>query len=144
MDSIIVRTAARLMLPVLLLFSIFLLLRGHNAPGGGFAAGLVVAAAIILLALAGGLRDAEAIIPLPTARYMMALGLLLAGLAAAAPLVVGQAFMTGVWLDIPLPEGGHLEVGSPLLFDVGIDIVVMGMVLTVVLHLIGEVEKWSL
>jgi multicomponent Na+:H+ antiporter subunit B len=143
MGSIIVRTAARLMLPLLILFSIFLLLRGHNAPGGGFAGGLVAAASIILLALAGGLRDAEAILPAATARRVMALGLLVAGLSATLPLVAGRPFMKSLWHVADLPGLGHVELGTPLLFDMGVYLVVIGMVLTVVLRLIDEVERWK-
>jgi multicomponent Na+:H+ antiporter subunit B len=145
MDSIIVRTAARLMLPLLILFSIFLLLRGHNAPGGGFAGGLVAAAAIILLALAGGLRDAEAILPAAMARYLMPLGLLLAGGSAVLPLLAGKAFMEGLWLEDVHSSSilSNAELGTPVLFDVGVYVVVVGMVLTVVLRLIAEVEQWK-
>lgn len=141
MGSIIVRTAARLMLPLLILFSIFLLLRGHNAPGGGFAGGLVAAAAIVLLALAGGLRDAEAVLPAATARRAMALGLLVAGLSAALPLLLGQPFMKSLWWELEAPGLGRVELGTPLLFDTGVYTVVVGMVLTVVLRLIDEVER---
>ncbi len=142
MDSIIVRAAARLMLPLLLMFAIFMLVRGHNEPGGGFVGGLLAATAIILLALAGGLHDAEAIVSIAAAWRMMALGLLLAGLSALLPLLAGLAFMQGLWLDLHLPGGGQLQVGTPLLFDVGVSIVVVGMALTVVLRLIREVERW--
>ncbi len=142
MDSLIIRTAARLMLPLLILFSVFLLLRGHNAPGGGFAGGLVAASAIILLALAGGRRDAEVVLPAAIARRVMAVGLLLAGLSATAPLLAGKPFMKGLWVSDYWPAS-HIELGTPLLFDLGVDIVVLGMALTVVLRLIDEVERWS-
>jgi multicomponent Na+:H+ antiporter subunit B len=142
MNSIIVRATARLMLPLLLLLAIFLLLRGHHEPGGGFAGGLVAATAIILLAMAGGLREAETIVPIATAWRLLALGLLIATISAIVPLLLGQAFMQGLWLELELPGWGPVKVGTPLLFDVGVGIVVVGMVLTVVLRLIAEVELW--
>lgn len=142
-DSLIVRTAARVVLPLLILFSIFLLLRGHNSPGGGFVGGLVAASAIILLALAGGLRSAEVVLPTAYARRLMGLGLLLAGLAATLPLALGQPFMKGLWQTVSMPGLGQVEIGTPVLFDVGVYVVVLGMTLTVVLRLIHEVEQWK-
>ncbi len=141
MDSLIVRAAARIMLPLLILFSIFMLLRGHNSPGGGFVGGLVAAIAIILLSMAGGLRDAEVVFPAAHARWWMALGLALAGSAATLPLLFGHPFMKGLWQTVSLPGLGELEIGTPVIFDVGVYIVVLGMTLTVVLRLIGQVEQ---
>ena len=143
MGSLIVRTAARLLLPLLVLFSVFLLLRGHEAPGGGFVGGLVAAGAVILLALSGGLRAAEAVFPAAYARTVMGAGLLVAGLAASLSLFLGQPFMKGLWVTVKLPALGPVELGTPLLFDLGVYIVVLGMTLTVVLHLIAEVERWK-
>lgn len=144
MDSIIVRTAARLLLPLMMLFSTYLLVRGHNAPGGGFIGGLVAAAGIALLVMGGGLRSAEAIVPAGRARRWIAVGLLLAGLSAVLPLFWGRPLMTGLWVKIPLPGVAAIEVGTPILFDVGVYIVVVGMVLTVILRLAHEVELWKL
>ncbi len=141
MDSIIVRTATRAILPLLLLFAVFLFLRGHNAPGGGFIGGLVAAAAIILLALAGGLRYAEAVFPIAQAQLTLALGLLIACLAAIIPLFLGQPLMTGLWPEITIPGLG--EIGTPFIFDLGVFLVVVGMTLIVVLHLIEKVEQWK-
>lgn len=143
MDSIIVRTAVRLLLPLMMLFSAYLLVRGHNAPGGGFIGGLVAAAGIALLAMAGGLRSAEAIVPAARARRLIALGLLLAGLAAVLPLFWGRPLMTGLWTAIAVPGLEPIEVGTPILFDGGVYIVVVGMALTVILRLVHEVELWK-
>jgi multicomponent Na+:H+ antiporter subunit B len=142
MNSVIVRAVARLMLPLLLLLAIFLLLRGHHEPGGGFAGGLVAATAIILLALAGGLREAEVIVPMSAAWRLLALGLWVAAMSAIFPLLAGKAFMHGLWLVVQVPVVGPVEFGTPVLFDVGVSIVVVGMVLTVVLRLMAEVELW--
>lgn len=143
MDSIIVRTAVRLLLPLMMLFSVYLLVRGHNAPGGGFIGGLVAAAAIALLLMAGGLRSAEAIVPAARARRWIALGLLLAGSSAVLPLFWGRPLMTGLWTKIAVPGLAPIEVGTPILFDVGVYIVVVGMALTVILRLVHEVELWK-
>jgi multicomponent Na+:H+ antiporter subunit B len=145
-NSVIIRTAARLMLPLLLLFSVYLLLRGHNEPGGGFVGGLVAASALILLALAGGVSEVEAVIAVELARSAMAVGLFIAGGSALLPLFMGMAFMEGIWLSDYLAPSQLLtefDFGTPLLFDIGVDIVVLGMVITVVLRLMGEVEEWK-
>lgn len=145
MNSVIIRTAARLMLPLLLLFSVYLLLRGHNEPGGGFVGGLVAASALILLALAGGVDDVQAVLAVDMARTAMAVGLFIAGGSALLPLLMGKVFMEGIWLSDYLPAGRlpvDFDFGTPLIFDIGVDIVVIGMVITVVLSLMGEVEEW--
>lgn len=138
MDSPIVRTATRAILPILLLFALFVLFRGHNQPGGGFIAGLVAAVAIILLAVAGGNALAEAVVSRAKARLLMGIGLLCSGTAAILPMFMGKALMTATWLDITIPSVGLL--GTPLLFDIGVSFTVIGMTLMVVLRLIEKVE----
>ncbi|MCL4871539.1 MAG: Na+/H+ antiporter subunit B [Anaerolineae bacterium] len=140
MDSLIVRTATKTILPLLLMFAIFLFLRGHNEPGGGFIGGLVAAAAIILLAVSGGVRHAETVTTRQTAQRMMAVGLLLAWLTAVGPILWGKPLLYGYW-----PPGWEIlgigKLGTPLLFDLGVFFVVIGMTLLVVLQLVDRVEK---
>lgn len=133
-DSLILRSAARLLLPLLLLFSVFLLLRGHNEPGGGFAGGLVAAAAFTLLTIATDVPTTRRTLRM-SPRIFMGAGLLTAIASGVAGLVGGGAFLTGLWADVPLPGGAKLAVGTPLLFDVGVYLVVVGVVLTIVLSL---------
>lgn len=129
MRSLILSTASRLLLPLLLVFSVFVLLRGHNDPGGGFVAGLVAASAFALYALAFDVRQAlQALRVSP--RKLIAIGLLLAMLSASFPLLLGQPFMTGMVADMQLPALGHPSV--PLFFDAGVYLVVIGVVLTIV------------
>lgn len=138
MDSPIVRTTTRAILPILFLFALFVLFRGHNQPGGGFIGGLVAAVAIILLAMGGGNALAEAVVSRAKARLVMGFGLLCSGTAAVVPLFLGKALMTATWLDITIPSVGLL--GTPLLFDIGVFFTVIGMTLMVVLRLIEKVE----
>jgi multicomponent Na+:H+ antiporter subunit B len=124
MSSLILRTAARVLMPLLLLYGLFLLLRGHNAPGGGFAGGLVVAAAYTLSAFAFGVPAARrALIVDP--RRLIGVGLLLALGSGLMPVIMGKAFLTAEWFA---PE---LGLGTPLLFDLGVFTVVIGVVLTI-------------
>ena len=134
MDSLILRSAARLLLPLLLLFSIFLLLRGHQDPGGGFSGGLVAAAAFSLLAIATDVPTTRRTLRM-SPRVFIGAGLLIATASGAAGLLGSGAFLTGLWADVPLPGGGSLAVGTPLLFDLGVYLVVIGVVLTIVFSL---------
>ena len=134
MDSLILRSAARLLLPLLLLFSVFLLLRGHNEPGGGFSGGLVAAAAFALLTIATDVPTTRRTLRM-SPRIFIGAGLLVAIASGAVGLVGGGAFLTGLWVELPLPSGAKLAVGTPLLFDIGVYLVVIGVVLTIVLSL---------
>ena len=130
MTSLILRTATRVLMPLLLLYGLFLLLRGHNAPGGGFAGGLVVAAAYSLNAFAFGVPAARrALIVDPT--RLIGTGLLLALLSGLLPVFLGRSFLTALW------PSGNIAAGSPLFFDIGVFCVVIGVVLTMTFTL-GE------
>jgi multicomponent Na+:H+ antiporter subunit B len=134
--SIILRTAARFLLELLLLFSVFLLLRGHNEPGGGFVGGLVAAAAYILYAIAYDVPSTRAALRLaPDA--IIGVGLLMALAGGLIPVLLGRPFLTGVWADV-WPGAAVLYLGTPLIFDAGVYVAVMGVVLTIVLALAEE------
>ena len=137
MPSLILRTVARSMLPILILFSIFLLLRGHNLPGGGFAGGLVAAAAIILQYVAYDAQSARRILRVDP-RTLLPLGLGLALLSALAPMAWGLPLMTSRFVHIALPGGGAIDLGSPAIFDLGVYLVVVGVTLLIVLSLAEE------
>jgi multicomponent Na+:H+ antiporter subunit B len=134
---LILPTAARLLLPLLLLFSVFLLLRGHNLPGGGFAAGLVAAAAFALYAIATDVPTARRALGVAP-RTLLGVGLLVALTTGLLPVLGGRPFLTGLWGYLSLPGIGQVVVGTPLLFDVGVFLVVIGMTLTIVLSLAEE------
>lgn len=133
MNSIIFRTAARVLMPLLLVFADFLLLRGHNAPGGGFVAGLVVAIAFVLLMLADSLDSARRAL-LVEPWLLLGVGLLLALLSGCFPVALGKPFLTAVWTEVG-PAEWHLLVGTPLFFDIGVCFVVIGVVLTMAFRL---------
>lgn len=133
MSSLILSTATRYLLPLLLLFSVFLLLRGHNDPGGGFVGGLVAAAALALYGLTFGAEEARRLIKIDPRRFI-SVGLLLAvSSGLVAPLFQGRPFMSGVWGAVELPALG--KPGTPLLFDAGVYLVVVGVVLTILFAL---------
>lgn len=135
MDSVILRTATRLIVPLLSLFSIFLLLRGHNQPGGGFVGGLVAASGYALYGLAYDEAAARNALRIDT-RILIAVGLLIACLSGLLPTLMGAPFLTGVWGHVSL-FGAEIELGTPLLFDIGVYLTVLGVTLTIVLTM-GE------
>ena len=133
MTSSILQTAARLLMPLLLLFAIFLLLRGHNQPGGGFVGGLVVAASFVLYSIAFSVEAARrALLVRPST--LLGIGLLVALVSGLPGVVLGQPFMTSVWTTVPLGST-DLDVGTPLVFDIGVFLAVIGVVLTIVFTL---------
>jgi multicomponent Na+:H+ antiporter subunit A len=129
--SPIFRTAARLLMPLLLLFSVFLLLRGHNEPGGGFVGGLVAAAAFSLYAIAFGVQHArQALLVKPLT--LLGAGLLIALVSGLPAVIRGQPFLAALWASAPV------TVGTPALFDVGVFLVVAGVVLMMIFSLAEE------
>jgi multicomponent Na+:H+ antiporter subunit B len=125
------------MLPLLLLFSLLLLLRGHNHPGGGFSGGLVAAAAFVLYAFAFGAPEARRVLALQP-HTLIGVGLLVAIGSAALPLFVNRPLMTGLWVEPSLNGSGSFHVGTPLVFDVGVYLVVIGVGLMIILPLVEE------
>ena len=139
MNSIILRAATRYLVAVLLVFSVYMLLRGHNEPGGGFIGGLVGATGFVLYALGCGTAEArEALRIKPQTIAMGGLGVaLLAGLAAA---LFGDALFTGQWLFLGATEDSKgLPISTVLVFDVGVYLVVLGAVLTLVFAMEEEI-----
>jgi multicomponent Na+:H+ antiporter subunit B len=135
--SLILQATTRFMLPVLLLFSVFLLLRGHNSPGGGFAGGLVAATAYVLYALAYGPAAARQSLRADT-RTLIGVGLLIALVGGAAGVLAGRPWFTGLWAHVPWTDPGGLHLGTPMVFDVGVYLTVAGVALTIILTLAEE------
>ena len=132
MNSIILRAGTKYLVGLLLLFSVYMLLRGHNEPGGGFIGGLIGATGFVLYALGCGTKEArEALRAQPQTIAMIGLGVALAaGLAAA---VFGDPLFTGQWWFIGDREtGDYIPLSTVLVFDVGVYLVVFGSILTLV------------
>lgn len=136
MISIILSTVARLLLPLMLVFSLFLLVRGHNEPGGGFVGGLVAAAAFGLYAIAFDAATARRSLRFDP-HMIVGVGLVIAVVAGLWGLFAGQNFLTGQWaaLELGLFE---IDLGTPVLFDVGVYLVVLGVTVGVILWLAEE------
>lgn len=128
MKSPILQTATRYLLPILLLFSVFLLLRGHYYPGGGFVGGLVASIAFVLHSFANGTADTLKILHYKPIS-LIPIGLSLLALSTVAPLLGGLPPMTALWFEQPVPVIGM--IGSALFFDIGVYLVVIGVILTI-------------
>lgn len=139
MNSIILTTAARLLIAMLLVFSIFMLLRGHNEPGGGFIGGLIGASGFVLYAIACGTSEARTALRLPP-ENVAAIGLGLALMAGLLAAFFGSPLFTGQWLFLFAEDGGKgLPLSTVLVFDIGVYLVVMGAILSLVFALEEEV-----
>ncbi|MEL6549867.1 MAG: Na+/H+ antiporter subunit B [Pseudomonadota bacterium] len=139
MKSIILRAGTRYLAGLLLLFSIYMLLRGHNEPGGGFIGGLIGSTGFVLYAIACGTKDARSALRLSPQNIAMAgLGIaLLAGLMAA---LFGDALFTGQWLFIGDRESGdYIPLSSVLVFDIGVYLVVFGSIIALVFAMEEEI-----
>ncbi len=135
MNSLILSVAGRYLLPLLLLFSLFLLLRGHNEPGGGFVGGLVAASAFALYALAFDVAAARRLLRLEP-RTLIALGLTVAGVSGFGGLLTGRPFFAPVWGAQELPIIG--KPGTPLFFDTGVYLTVIGITTLILFSLAEE------
>lgn len=128
MKSTILQTATRYLLPILVLFSVFLLLRGHYSPGGGFVGGLVASIAFVLHSFAFGTEDTMKLLSYKP-MSLIPIGLAVATLSMFLPVLIGLPVMTGLWWEQYIPVIGM--IGTALFFDIGVYLVVIGVVLTI-------------
>lgn len=138
-NTLILHTAALAIMPLQLMFSVFLLLRGHDEPGGGFIGGLVAASAFVLYAFAFGAESTRKLLRV-SPRDLLAAGLLF-GLASTIPAFwTGQAMLTALWWEVPLPGEGYLKLSTVLIFDIGVYLAVLGTLMTFVISLMESEE----
>ncbi len=130
--SIILSTAVKYLIPLLLMFSFFLLLRGHNEPGGGFVGGLIAASAFALFVIANGIDEAKKFINIDPI-LLIATGLLISLGSGLISILWGEIFLKGLWLDDEFPVIG--KIGTPLLFDLGVYFLVLGIVTKIIFSL---------
>ncbi|MGZ0654309.1 MnhB domain-containing protein [Coraliomargarita sp. W4R53] len=129
MKYFILGQASRLLFPALLVLSLIVLYRGHNLPGGGFIGGLLAATAFILVGLGDSMVRAKALLRIEPVK-LMALGLAVALMSGLPGLLRGMPFMTSEWLPgFSLPLIGSVHLGTPLIFDIGVYMVVIGFAL---------------
>ncbi len=129
MNSLILRTMAPFLTGLMLAFSLFVTLRGHNAPGGGFIGGLLAASALALYALAFGVEPTRRMLRLhPVA--IAGIGLLLSAVSGLVSAFYGVPYMTGLWFDVL-----GLDLATVMSFDIGVYLVVLGAFASILLAL---------
>ncbi len=132
--SIILEEAERWLFRLILLVSVFLMVRGHNAPGGGFIGGLVAGAAYTLRYLVGMSGEAE-LCGRVRPRVLLGVGALTSLITALIPLFSGDALLDAAYVSGNLPIIGEYKVVSAAVFDLGVYLIVVGFVLTVLVEL---------
>ena len=136
MNTVILRTIAPYLTALMLIFSLFVLLRGHNEPGGGFIGGLIAASAIAIHGIACGVpsvRRAIVFTPMTIAGF----GLLLATVAGLPSLLLHKPFLTGLWYEVQIFDY-TLALSTPMFFDIGVYCVVLGALSAIALNLEGR------
>lgn len=133
-SSVILAAISRILMPLLIMASLFLLLRGHNEPGGGFIGGLLGGVAFVLTAVSfGPLAARRALMVSPYS--LIPWGLAFAISAALLPMAFGQPFFSPLWTDEMVFAGETFKVGTPLIFDIGVYLLVVGIAVIFVLTL---------
>lgn len=138
--SILIEVLVRLLFHPAIVVSVFLLFVGHNAPGGGFAGGLLAGLALVARYLAGGRYELGEAAPVDAGR-LLGTGLLLAAGTATASLFFGGVPLQSAWFETDVPVLGTLSIGTSTLFDLGVYLVVVGLVLDILRSLGGEVDR---
>lgn len=135
-NDIVLQTSTRLLSFIIIIFSIYVMLAGHNNPGGGFIGGLMTAAGFVLLGLAFDIHTLRKTIPIDF-KLIIASGLLIACLTGLGPLFFGVNFLTHSAGYVWIPLLGQTEIATALFFDIGVYLVVVGATLSIIFT-IGE------
>jgi len=142
-QPLLLRVAAAVVLPVALVFTIYIFMRGHNLPGGGFIAGLITAVALVLQFMSMGQAKAESLLRGKAGRRFVkwiGAGLGIAGLTGVGAFVVGRPFLTSAHGYPHVPLLGDLPLASAALFDLGVYLVVVGSTLLTI-SVLGSVTR---
>ena len=140
--SIMLEVIVRILFHTIIVVSIYLLFAGHNLPGGGFAGGLVAGMALVMRYIAGGRYELGAASPADAGRLLGG-GMAIAVACAIVPVFFGFAPLTSAFFEVELPVLGHIEFVTSAIFDVGVYLVVIGLVLDVLRSLGAEVDRQS-
>ncbi|WP_020615850.1 Na(+)/H(+) antiporter subunit B [Paenibacillus daejeonensis] len=135
-DDVVLQTTSQVTVFIIITFSAFLFLAGHNNPGGGFIGGLMSAAALVLLALSYDLKTVKQALPV-NFHYMTATGMLIAIFSGMGSFVFDAPFLSQAYDYFDLPLLGNVELATAMVFDLGVYLAVVGVTMTIILS-IGE------
>ncbi|WP_164668895.1 Na(+)/H(+) antiporter subunit B [Virgibacillus doumboii] len=136
-NDLILRTTTSLIVFILLGFSIYLLLAGHNSPGGGFVGGLMTSSAIVLMYMSYGAEAVEKILPV-NYRLLVPFGLILALGTGIGSFLFGEPFLSHTYDYFHVPIFGELELATAMLFDMGVYFTVLGVTITIILAIAND------
>jgi multicomponent K+:H+ antiporter subunit A len=138
---VILQMVSRPLLALILLVAVYIFLRGHNLPGGGFIAGLITALALVLQYLANGIQWTQLRLPL-NYTLIIAIGLLAAAVTGLTSWWFGQPFLTSGYIHVHWPLVGDFELASAMVFDLGVYLAVVGVVMLILAHM-GKLSELS-
>ncbi len=140
MSSMILRTANGVIFPLTLLFALYMALKGHNAPGGGFIGGLVAAVALVLYRMSHGREAMGRLMPIHP-RMLVAFGLTLASATSVIPLIFGLPLLTSRAPYVNFGVGEPVHLPTAMWFDLGVLFVVIGVSVGMIVRLGEEVDE---
>lgn len=138
--SVILEVGTRIIFRTLVLVSLYFLFAGHDYPGGGFAAGMTAGIALVLRYVAGGRYELGVAIPLHPG-HLMGWGLVIAALAATVPVFFGGTIFQTAKFYFTLPALGEMKIATALFFDIGVYLIVVGLVLDILRSLGAEIDR---
>ncbi|MEV7692925.1 Na+/H+ antiporter subunit A [Microbacterium sp. NPDC089189] len=138
--SLLLEVVVRILFHSIIIVSLYVLFAGHNLPGGGFAGGLIAGMALVMRYVAGGRYELGAAAPTDAGR-LLGIGMLLAVGTAIVPLFFGVDPLTSTFFEAEIPVLGHVEFVTSTIFDIGVYLVVIGLVLDVLRSLGAEVDR---
>jgi multicomponent Na+:H+ antiporter subunit A len=138
--SVILEVATRILYHTMLVFAIFLLFSGHNAPGGGFVAGLVSGIALVVRYLAGGRYELGAAAPLQPG-FLLGSGLFIAAAMGFASMAFGGEVLESFIFERTIPVFGEVKLVTSVFFDIGVYLVVIGLMLDILRSLGAEIDR---
>ncbi len=139
-NNIILKSTSSIIVFILFGFAIYLLLAGHNSPGGGFVGGLTTSAAVLLMFMAYGEKAVNKILPLNFIIFIP-VGLLIAVLTGLGALIFNVPFLTQTFGVISLPIIGEVELATAMLFDLGVYFTVFGTTMTIILTISSDQNR---
>lgn len=137
-NDVILQTVTKIVVFIILTFGVELFLSGHNNPGGGFIGGLVLSSAFVLLYLVYDIETVQKGIPFDF-KKIAAIGVLLAVGSGIGSMVFGLEFLTHAFSEFTLPVFGETEIGTVMLFEAGVALTVVGVVVTIILSISEDV-----
>lgn len=135
MKSLITEVVIKMLVPLFLLFSFYMLFRGHDQPGGGFIGGLTGSIVFILYGMIHGAEATRKVLRFDPLKLIVA-GLAVAVVSGSFSLIIGDPYMSALWSEYYLPFFG--KPGTPILFDVGVYLLVIGVILKITFTILED------